>query len=397
MITMHFDYRDLFRANRLAFSFQRLFIQGTGLLIGYCFYVVMFYLSLILTGRSLARAWERYGLIPSYGEMVFPWYGWVLIALGVAALVVSWLISSTAVSRASYMHMKGNTFYTWKEAFNFAIRKKGLAVIATPVAIAAIAFFIGLGGAVIGLLARIPVVGPIGLSLFTVIWFIVSFLLVFILFALGAALLLTPAIIATTDDDAFEGIFQSFSVLYSQPWRLVLYEGLSMVLAIIGFLVFAVVAKLTWQVMTGLFLLGMGDGYGDLSYHAVYLFQNWIHQALILAKSSGCESLVSALFAHNFISVELTGAMQIAAIIMGILVTLISVYVLAFPIASLNVGHTLIFLIIKKMKDDENLLERKDDEEDFEDFEENPSGEDQTEPALEEKPAKKKTTRAKKK
>ncbi|NQT23920.1 hypothetical protein HQ585_01045 [candidate division KSB1 bacterium] len=370
MITMHFDYRDLFRSNRLAFSFQRLWIQCIGLLIGYVIYVKLFYLSILVSGGELGMAWERYGLIPSYGAVNFPWFSWVLVGLGVFILVIAWLITGTAVSRATYMNMKGNTFYSWKEAFRFALKKKGLAVIATPVAIAAIAFFTGLGGVVVGLLARIPYVGPIGLSLFTVVWFIVSFFLVFILFALGISLLLTPAVLATTDDDAFEGIFQSFSVLYSQPWRLVLYEALSVILALIGLIVFACVAKLTWRVMTGIFLIGMGGDYGDLSYQAVYLFQSWIYPVIIWIKSIAGDSVLMLFFTHNFISVQLPNVLSIAALIMGVLITLISAFVLAYPIASLNVGHTLVFLILKKMKDDENLLERKDKEEEDEEIEE---------------------------
>ena len=91
--------------------------------------------------------------------------------------------------------MKGNTFYTWKEAFNFALKRKGGSVISTPVAIAFIIFFTALGGVVIGLLGRIPYVGEVGFSLFAIIWFMASLFLVFVILALVVSFLLTPAIL----------------------------------------------------------------------------------------------------------------------------------------------------------------------------------------------------------
>ena len=60
MITMRFDYRDLFRSNRLALSFQRLWIQFVGLICGYGAYVVFTYAGLLLAGKHLDALWPRY-------------------------------------------------------------------------------------------------------------------------------------------------------------------------------------------------------------------------------------------------------------------------------------------------------------------------------------------------
>ena len=57
-------------------------------------------------------------------------------------------MTATAVARAAYMHLKGNNFYTWKEAVRFALKKKGGAVAATPIAIGVIILFVALGGVV---------------------------------------------------------------------------------------------------------------------------------------------------------------------------------------------------------------------------------------------------------
>jgi len=367
MVALRFDYRDLFRSPRLAFSFQRLWIQFVGLLIGYAGYAVLAYASFLVSGESLGGIWSRYGFLPCAFGMSLPWYGWILFGLGVAFLTVAWLVTATAVSRAAYMNLKGNTFYTWKESFNFALKKKAGAVIATPVAIIAIVFFTGLGGFVVGLLGRIPYVGELGISLFGVVWYAASFFLVFVGLALAVSLLLTPAILATTDDDAFEGIFQSFSILASQPWRLIVYEVLIEVLSILGFLIFAYFAKKAWGVMTTILIWGMGDKFANLSFASTNLVQGWILPAVDWARYGMGDFSSVLLFEHELAAnMDLPFLMTVSSVILSAFVLLIGLFVVAFPFATFNVGNTLLFLILKKKKDDENLLERKDKEEETE-------------------------------
>lgn len=368
MVSLKFDFRDLFRASRVAFSFQRLWIQFTGFLTGYGLYLVLTYAGAVLSGENLATIWARHGLLPDCTQFHLAWYGWILVGLGILSLAVAWLVTATAVARAAYMNLKGNTFYTWKEAFNFALKKKIISVIATPVAIFAIAFFTKLGGVLVGLISRIPIVGEIGISVLTLVWFVLSFFIVFVLAACVVSLLLTPAILATTDDDAFEGIFQSFSTLFSQPWRLVIYEVIVGGLSVFSFLVFAVFAKFAWGVMTSALITGMGSDYESISYQAVCHLQNWLYPAVVWMKSSGWG--LSLFLSETFTSLDLGGVLNVAALITGIFVTVIAAYVFSYLLATFNVGNTLIFLVLKKIKDDENLLERKDKEEEDEDLDE---------------------------
>ncbi len=375
MGAMRFDYRDLFRSARLAFSFQRIWIQFIGLLCGYSVFVVLTYLAHLAAGRNLGILWTRYGFFPFLSGVHFPWYSLILFIIGALFLLFAWMVTSTAVARATYMHLKGNVFYTWKEAVRFAVKKKGGSVISTPIAITLIIFFVGLGGVVVGLAGQIPFIGEIGLSIFTVIWFVTSVFLTFLLLALIVSLILSPSIIATTDDDAFEGIFQSFSSLYSQPWRLILYELLLGVIAIIGLAVFAFFAKKAWDLMTVIFLWGMGGKYADLSYAASYLLQSWVYPAVIWARAILGEYTGNFFFARDFAPLDLRLTMQIASWIYAIFLVFIGGFIFSYPLAVFNVGNTQIFLILKKKKDDENLLDRKDKEEDEEENPEEMSGE----------------------
>ncbi|MCJ7812052.1 hypothetical protein MUP95_01870 [bacterium] len=368
MVAMRFDYRDIFRSARLAFSFQRMWIQFVGLLCGYLGYVIFTYLSMVIEGKDLGGSWSRFGLLP-YNSLVPLRIGLIPFIIGLFILLFSWLVTSTGVARATYMHLKGNTFYSWREAFSFALRKKGTSVISTPVAIFIMAFFTCLGGAVVGLVARIPYLGELGISLFAIVWFMISLFVIFILMALHVSLLLTPAILATTDDDAFEGIFQSFSTLYSQPWRLILYEILLGMVALLGFGIFVFFAKQGWRLMTTIFIWGMGDKYADLSYAASYLLQTWIYPAATWSKTILGEYSSYFLFTHDFSAIGLPVVMTISSWILAICMVVIGGFILSYLFAVVNVGQCVIFLVLKKKKDDENLLERKDKEEEEEEKE----------------------------
>lgn len=362
MVKLRFDFRDIFRAARIALSLQRLWIQSVGLFIGYLGYLIFTYIAILTTGAQFKAVWLRYGLLPHIGMYHFSWYGYALFGLGILIFILFWMITSTAVARAVYMYLKGFSFYTWKDSFKFSFSKLG-SIIATPVSIAAIVFFTGLGGVVIGLLGKIAYVGEIGIAIFTPVWFAASVFIVFILLGFGVSLLLTPSILATTDDDAFEGIFQSFSTTYSQPWRLVIYEVLLFVVSMAGFLFMSLFFKQAWNLLNMIVIWGMGDKFVDLSYRASYLLQNWVYPAILWSKSILGEYASYFFLSRTFISTEIPAVLNASAWIMALFLVFIGGYLISYPIAIFNSGNSIIFLVLKKKKDAENLLERKDREE----------------------------------
>jgi len=367
MTEMRFDFRDIFRSARLAFSFQRLWIQFVSFAIGYAGYVVLTYLSLLAGGKNIGIMLSRYGLVPGVTGLHLPWYSWIIFGIGAFFMLFFWFVGATGVARATYMQLKGNTFYTWKEAFNFSLKKKGASVISTPVTIFAIIFFTCVGGYIVGLLGKIPYLGELGISLFTVLWFGAAFFVVFVSLALIVALFLAPSIIATTDDDAFEGMFQSFSVLWAQPWRFILYEVLLVVVMVLSFGTFAFFMKKAWIVMNQIFLAGMGDKFADVSYGASYLLQSWFYPAVAWVRAVLGDYSGYFFYSRELMSLTLPLITNISSWIMAILLLIIGGFAISYPMAVFNAGNCLVFLVIKKKKDDENLLERKDAEEEEED------------------------------
>jgi len=383
MVSMRFNCRDLFQSVRIALGLQRLWLQSLGLFFAYAVYFVLTYAALGVSGVALGDYFTQYGLLPCVAGQQMSAIGWLLAVLGIAGALFMVMATAAAVSRATYMHLKGHLFYTWQEAWRFGLKTKAASLISAPLAVVVIIGAIVAGGTVIGLLGRIPVIGAVGLSVFTVIWYAAGLFLVFTALALGLSLVLTPAILASTDDDAFEGIFQSFSILHTQPWRFILYELLTALLALAGFIVMAFLAKLAWGVMNHVLVLGMGRQYGDLSYQATALVQNLIYPAVAYVKAMTGAMAGCFFFSQDFILRAMPMHMQIASWLTAVFMLFIGGVVLAFPVAIWNAGQTMIFIIIKKVKENDDVLLRSDREEEAEEVSAEPAGAEDAPPVSE--------------
>ena len=300
----------------------------------------------------------------------------VLYVLAVFLLAYGVMITATGVARAVYMNLKGNTFYTWKEALGFALKKK-VSILGTPLALAIFILIIIVGGYITGLIGRIPYFGEWFVSFLTILWFLASLFIVFISIALAVSVLLTPAILATTDDDAFEGVFQSFSIAFTQPWRLLMYQVLNLITGLFGFMTFTLLFKYTWKVLNIIIGWSMGEKFIQITSAASYYVQNWTYPFVLCYQTVLGDYGQWIFYSHDFISLDLPVRLTVAAVIMAIGLVVLGLYVISYPLALLNTGQTLCFLAIKKIKDDENLLERKDREE--EDEEEDEEEEAETE------------------
>jgi hypothetical protein len=387
MVKLYFDFRDVFRSPRIALSLQRIWIQFVGLAVGYAAYLIFTYLALVAAGKGLTDMWDKWGLFPCLWAETggIPWYSWLLYAIGLAVLVVAWWIAATAVSRATFKLLKGDSFYTWKEAYQFAFKKLPSVVMA-PVGIGLMAFAFVVGAWFVGLLGRIPYVGELGLSLFTFFWVAAALLLVFLIVVTIVSAVIAPPVLATTDEDAFETIFQSFSVTWSQPWRFVVYQALSIVLSLVAFGILAWFVKKAVVLMNALFAFGMGGKYVNLASHGQYLVQKWAFLSQDWIEAIFRRFAPHIYFAREFYALELPTVLNISAYIFAISLVVAGAWVVSYGLSTFNVGNTIIYVVLRKKKDDENLLERKEREEQVAEAEKKVTEETKTEaPKTEEK------------
>ncbi len=364
MVELHFNYKDLFRSARVAFSLQRVWINFLGLVMGYGIYLVLTYVSLVLAGQSFLAMWDRFGLFPCLFALGGgPWYSYVIYIIGLLALVAFVLLTNTAVSRAVYMNLKGETFYTWKEAFGFAFKKWG-SVLGAPVAIIGIIIFFVVGAIVMGLIGRIPYVGEFATAFLTLFYMGSGLFVFFLVLVLGVALFFVPSIIATTNEDGFEAVFQSFSISTGQPWRIIAYGIVVAVIEILAFVILAFSVKQAWFIYSELFTLAMGDKFVDLGQQALYYTQYVLAPTRVWLEYVFGDFVGAFYFSKDFFPVmDLALWMKICAYIFAIFMLAVGGLVVSYAEATGNAGVTLAYLVMRKKHDGENLLERKEEEE----------------------------------
>ncbi len=376
MVTLHFNFKDLFRAGRVAFSLQRVWINFFGLAVGYGVYLIFTYLSYLTAGKTFLAMWDRYGLFPCLFGNEYPWFSWVIFIIGTLLLVIMVLVTNTAVSRAVYMNLKGETFYTWKEAFKFAIKNMA-SILGAPVAIAGVMILFAIGALVMGLIGKIPYAGELITSTMTLIYMGAGLFIFFLGLVLAIALILVPSIIATTDEDGFEAVFQSFSLSTGQPVRLITYLFIVCAIEFLAFCLMAFSAKEAWFIYSDLFAISMGDKFIQIGQQAMYYAQYTLAASRPWIDYYLQDITGFVYFSKDFIPVaDLSAWSSFCSYIFAILLLMVGGLVVAYAEATGNAGLTLMYLVMRQKHDGENLLERKEEEEDEFETEDTPATED---------------------
>lgn len=396
MKELYFDFRDLFRAPRIAFSLQRIWMNGIGLFAGYLIYLIFAYVSLLIGGYSYGYVWSIAGLLPCAFALPVPWYALIIYIAGLIAFAAVILLTNTAVARVVYMTLRDELFYTWTQAYKFAFKKWISSIGSMITFLIMIAFFV-MAALVMGFIGRIPFVGELGTALLIIPYLFATVLLLFVFLTFIVAMFFVPAIIATSDEDALGGVFQSFSITFNQPWRIVFYIAVTSVLYIVGFFLFVLALKVSYALFINLFQIGMGDKISKINEAALYVIDNALPAVFGWLQALPCnmQSWVYMCSQHPTLG-QMPGSIIVSGYILGIFLLVIAGAAIAYAEAIGNAGFTIIYVILYKLQEKENLLEREDEEL----KEEEEREEEQKEEAKEEKgeapPKKRKPTRGRK-
>jgi hypothetical protein len=416
---LYFDFRDVLRAPRLGFSAKKIWVQFTGLVIGLGGYAVLAYASLLVGGSTFAEIWFNYGALPiplAFGPggdvanyfVGVPWYSWLIWGVGVLWALVLALLAGTATAKLTYEQLRGNDFYSKREAWRFA-RKNAAAVILSPVGLAILAAGLVFGGLVIGWFASWGAVSAwITAALFPVIIGVTVFTLYLVVIIL-VGVVIAPAVVATTKNDTFETIFELFSTVAAQPWRLFIYEFLLCLVTMLAFGVFLIFILFALKLMKMVFGVWWGT---DFTQYVLPQAQHYTHSFLrvpvdaaqvyanrmiffcqqqgfmpwlVVGNIPGIYWLLAPQ-SYSFIPMQPAAGLHVASIILAVgLIGLIGILA-SFLLATCQAGQTLIYVALRKKKDDENILERRDYDEEFPEFEVPEDLEEGEKPVGEEKP-----------
>lgn len=342
---LYFDVRDIFRAPRLALSGKKIWIFMIANLVGYVAYWILTYIAFALTGSSPVETWQAYGLFPCLFGTGASGYAWIPYWVGVLVWFYALNLGCTAVARVAYKQLKGDEFYSSGDAWKF-VKKHWHPVIFTWISFFLILLFFIVMAGIFALLGKIPYLGEFFFSLPYLLYFFGSVFTVYTAVVFLVSLLYTPAIIAAYEEDTMGAVFQSYSITWGQPWRIVLYHS---VLVPAGALA-AVVFYYFW--IGGYKLINLIFG------------QSFLMGTKLSTIIDGATALVCpAIFSRGPLAVSPIATESIAIALVAIFLFLLLVVMVSYPLSILSVGETLMFVIFKKRSDDDNLLERKDEEE----------------------------------
>ena len=363
---LHFDFRDIFRTPRLALSGKKIWIFMTGNLAGFVAYWVLTYLALALAGLPLGDMVEKYGLYPCLFGNSAPWFSWCIYFVGCAVWVVAVLLSYAAVSRVTLKQLKGNDFFSGGDAWAY-VHKHWHPVVFTSVTIALIIVFFLAFAALFGLICKIPYLGPFLYALPYPLYIIGSIFTVYTGIVLVISLEYASAIVGTYEEDTMGTVFQSYAITWSQPWRIIVYN------IILWPLAYVAITLLSWFCHAGVGLMNLVFGFimGE-SLNNIFSFSSAIvFPDTFLSCCLGIMDFTYLLPNVSSMSINPSGVETLAGIILSLFLFLIALSVLSYGCSVIAVGHTLEFIIYKQKSDDDNLLERKDEdelEEEYDDF-----------------------------
>ena len=366
---LYFDVRDIFRAPRLALSGKKVIIFMQANLVGYAVYWMLNYLGAAVHGMSFSDTWAAYGLYPCLLSLdSLSGIACVLYWIGAAFWFYAISLGATAVSRVTYKQLKGDEFYSGGDAWSY-VKKHWHPVVFSSISLALILAFLFFLAAIFALVGKIPYVGEF---LFVLPYFLYFFGSVFTIYTgivFLVALVYTPAIVGTYEEDTMGTVWHNFSITWGQPWRIILYHAALVPVLVLGAYLFShawisgyglINAVYSHEWFMGSKLLNV-VGWATQAVHPGALCSLLGNICSICSACyAGCASCGSLLTSSG---VALSGTEQVAAFILAVFLFLLIVSAVSYTMAVLSVGETLMFIIFKKRSDDDNLLERKDEEE----------------------------------
>ncbi|MBT5999472.1 MAG: hypothetical protein HOG68_00310 [Candidatus Marinimicrobia bacterium] len=341
-VKLHFDFRDIFRAPRLALSGKKIWTFMVGNFLGYSGYFLFTYIALFSSGISIIQSWERFGLYPLVNVFNLPWFSLLIYFAGVLCAFIMLSLSCAAVSRITYKQLKGNDFYSSADAWNY-IKKHWHPVVFTLIALSLIiAFFVLMAGA-FALLGKIPFIGEFLFAIPYPLYFLGALFTLYSFVVIVVASIYIPIIVGSYEEDTMGTVFQSYVITWSQPWRIIAYHLILLPIFSIATAIFYGFFQLSFEFVNSVFGWVIGDKLNHIVDAAVSIVCPPLYAYGSVAGLSGTEWLSSGILAFFFF--------------------LLMLAVIGYSLSILSVGETLMFIIFKMKSDDDNILARKDEEE----------------------------------
>ena len=357
---LYFDIRDIFLSPRLALSGKKIWIFLRANSCGYLVYLIANYLGFILMGQSIKYIWASQGLYPCLYLFETTWYTLLLFWVSILYWIKNLLFAATAVSRITYKQLKGDEFYSAKESRDY-VKKHCYAIIFSPISILLITLFFIILAIIFSFFTKIPYLGEFLFALPYLIYIFGSLFTIYTIIVLFISIIYTPAIVGLLEEDTIGTVFNSYSITWGQPWRIVFYNIILIPLIYIAHTVFGYAIYAGFKFINLIFGLFMGSKLNNI----VGTAANIVWPKSLGVSIHGSDYLNFHRFFIPTGSENLSGVECISSFIIGFFLLLITISWISYSFSIFTVGQTLMLCIYKKRSDNVNILMKKDEEEEF--------------------------------
>ncbi|MBN1424809.1 hypothetical protein JXA88_09660 [Candidatus Fermentibacteria bacterium] len=356
MKVLRYDYRDMFGAASLGLRVRKWLVALPGMLVAVLWWAVMAWMALLVRGVSPALVWNAYGPVPwpSRGSLdgtLSP----ILWGLAIAGSAVAWLLACSAVSRVTYHQLKGNDFYSFFEAWRFALRKWKAVVLP--------GLILGVGGGILALsLVALSLLGGLWLpiaGIFFPLGLLAASALLYLFMVSCTGLCMGPAVVASSGSEALETAFELFSIQSGQGKRAWLYSTLNLAIAAVHTVALGVFLGIGSLLTSWVFDMGRAGAIGRLLRASLAWAPRVAHavngvpgalDSLFLGVSGGVASPYRAYLSNQPASI--IGGVALAVLFLAIFLLLLAQFTATFA-----TGQTTAYVVLRQLKDEQNLLE----------------------------------------
>jgi hypothetical protein len=255
-----FSFTDVAWAPARALSAKQIALMTAALIGGLIAYNLFSYLALLIQGDSFSAVYSAFGFFSfepgAYAGLIPRLVFWA----GACVALYIIMLGMFAVAAINVESIRGNRFFSAREAFRFTLARAGQLARA-EIAILLFVLFIVFLFFLLGLVVRIPYVGEWFYAIFFVIPnFIVALFTVFIIFVVLLSVILLPAVAAAERrGETFAVILETFSTIIRLPLRWGCYTVFTLVAAKVCSFVYAYFCFRAVQFMTAASSLGGGE------------------------------------------------------------------------------------------------------------------------------------------
>lgn len=344
---------DVLKAPAYALSAKQILVMTFFLCLGMVVYDIFVYLAYLVDGQNLGTVFRVFGFFPFGLPSVHSWFAWLIYVVGFVLTILSVMLGFFGVAAINIEQIRGNRFMSWSAAIRFSFSRFGQLFLAELAVALFVALIIGLF-VVLGLVARIPVVGEWIYALFFAIPnFVIALLTVFVIFVFSLSVILLPAVSAAEHHgEAFGVIVETFSTIIRQPLRWFGYTIYAVVAAKLSSFVYAYFSFRAIQFLVGATMLGGGDGvYSLVKGGLSHLPANSEFVRETFNVFPGIDWSFSVAYWMR------GGSNSAAGYLMAVMIFLIFASVIGYFFATIAAGQACGFASIRIIKDEYNIAE----------------------------------------